>query len=700
MSLQTPTHLGRYEILDEIGRGAMGVVYLAKDPLIGRLVALKTFRASSALSGRDLELFRARFIREAQSAGILSHPNIVTIHDVVEESEEGVTFIAMEYVRGTNLKEVLRSEGRLGLEEAAHVVGEVSEGLEYAHSRGVVHRDVKPANILLTEDRRVKLTDFGIARLGTSNLTHDGQLLGTPNYMAPEQIRGEAADHRADVFSLGVVLYEMLTGEKPFQGDNVTVVTHRIAYEEFIPPEHHGGPELPEPVERVLDRALAKDPDLRYPSVADMAQALGEAVRQARNQELLNETQEIPDVPPPPPESGGEAQPEAVPGPEPSPDRGPEREPAPVPDRGRSLDAVRSVAAAFGRGVAGGLRRVADGARSLAASTSTRRGAAGGAVKSPAAGGRGRRPVLVVVAVLAILAVAALGWGLVGWIGGEEKAAPEQPDPAAAQRAAVGPLLEQAQEALDAGDPRVAVQLYRTAEKVAPGVEGIADSRRRAEEQLAEVQRRERRAAQVTASLGEARTAVDEKRWDDARSAAQRVLDLDADNADAQTILADVDAAVARLERERAARERQAAAKPPPEPEPAVNEPAEPEADDEAEAAAAAEAPAADQDATLALDFFSIYPEGVLTVYFGDDQLLLEPYRFYKRGKFLRPEAAAGKIQNNYTVPPGAAEIRVIIALPGRPALTRMLQANFPPGTTRRLEIRLEDGPDLKTHLE
>ena len=364
---------------------------------------------------------------------------------------------------------------------------------------------------------------------------------------------------------------------------------------------------------------------------------------------------------------------------------------------------MRSATAAFGRRVTGGLRRVADGARSLAAST--RRSASPAAPRgSAAAAARPRRRlVLVAVALLALLAVGALGWGLVGWIGGGESATPESADPAAAQMAAVAPLLEQAQAALDAGDPRVAVQLYRTAEKVAPGVEGIAASLRRAEEQLAQVRRRERRAAQVTTAIGEARTAVDEKRWDDARSAARRVLDLDSGNEDAQAILADVDAAVARIERERAARERQAAAKPPPPPEPEVTEPAEAESEADADAAAAAEAaeaPAASQDATLALDFFSTYPEGVLTVYFGDDQLLLEPYRFYKRGKFLRPEATAGKIRNNYTVPSGAAEIRVIVALPGRPALTKLLQANFPPGTTRKLEIRLEDGPDLQTHLE
>ncbi|HEX3553557.1 MAG TPA: serine/threonine-protein kinase, partial [Thermoanaerobaculia bacterium] len=219
----TPTKLGRYEIADEIGKGAMGVVYLARDPLIGRLVALKTFRIGYSVRDSEMEQFRIRFMREAQSAGILTHPNIVTIHDVVESSEEGMAFIAMEYVRGTNLKLLLQGDQSLPLSFVLETIAQVGDALDYAHSNRVVHRDVKPANILITTDNKVKITDFGIARLDSSNLTQEGQLLGTPNYMAPEQIQGREVDHRADLFSLGVVLYEMLTRHKPFQGENLTV---------------------------------------------------------------------------------------------------------------------------------------------------------------------------------------------------------------------------------------------------------------------------------------------------------------------------------------------------------------------------------------------------------------------------------------------------------------------------------------------
>jgi tRNA A-37 threonylcarbamoyl transferase component Bud32/tetratricopeptide (TPR) repeat protein len=287
-----PRRLGRYEIVDELGKGAMGVVYLARDPLIGRLVALKTFRIGYSVKDQELEQFRARFIREAQSAGILSHPGIVTIHDVTEESDEGVAFIAMEYVRGTNLKMLLQREGPLDPHLAASIVDQVADALDYAHSRGVVHRDIKPANIILTADNRVKITDFGIARLDSSNLTQEGQLLGTPNYMAPEQILGRDVDHRADIFSLGIVLYEMLTRHKPFQGDNLTVVSHRIVYDNFTPPRQYAQ-DLPPGVERVLARALEKAPAQRYQQARELADDLRQAIRPEPTGEALNETMSL-----------------------------------------------------------------------------------------------------------------------------------------------------------------------------------------------------------------------------------------------------------------------------------------------------------------------------------------------------------------------------------------------------------------------
>ena len=267
----TPQNLGRYEILGELGKGAMGVVYLAQDPIIKRQLAIKTFRMAYSAKEKEVAQFRERFLREAQAIGQLSHPNIVTVHDVGQEGED--YFIAMEYVKGVNLKQRMQHDEPLALEFVLEVVAQIADGLDCAHQKGIIHRDVKPANIIITHDHLVKITDFGIARLEQSNLTVAGQLLGTPNYMAPEQIQGRAVDARSDIFSLGVLLYELLTRKKPFQGENLTQVSHRIVYDEFTPPEEYVE-DLPEPVLKVLNRALEKTPEARYQQASEMAREL------------------------------------------------------------------------------------------------------------------------------------------------------------------------------------------------------------------------------------------------------------------------------------------------------------------------------------------------------------------------------------------------------------------------------------------
>ena len=266
MNSLIPPKLGRYEIIDEIEKKWRSVVYLARDPLIGRLVVLKTFHFVL-----DDEI--VLFLREAQAAGTLNHPNIVSVYDVVEDSGDGLAFIAMEYVRGTTLKMLLQSDQPMSLLLIVDIVAQVAEALDYAHAYRVIHRNVKPANILITTNNQVKLTGFGIARIDTSNVTHMGQSLGTPYYMAPEDIRGKEIDHRADLFALGVVLYEMLTRHKPFEGENLMIVSHRIVYDHFTPPEEYTQ-DLPLGIERVLDRALEKDPNRRYLRGKDMVNDL------------------------------------------------------------------------------------------------------------------------------------------------------------------------------------------------------------------------------------------------------------------------------------------------------------------------------------------------------------------------------------------------------------------------------------------
>ncbi|HEY2169310.1 MAG TPA: serine/threonine-protein kinase [Candidatus Angelobacter sp.] len=265
MSIQT---VGRYEITGELGRGAMGVVYKALDPTIGRTVALKTMRLD--VHGLDAQEMVRRFQNEARAAGVLNHPNIVTIYDAGEQ--DGIFYIAMEFIEGTTLHELLAEKRVLATDEVLQLTRQICRGLDYAHSNGIVHRDIKPANIMITGNGTVKIMDFGIAKSG-GQVTNTGQVLGTPNYMAPEQVKGRQLDGRSDLFSLGVILYEMLTGEKPFVGQNVTTIIYKIVNENPITPRDldvtvHPG------LSAIVTKALAKAPDDRYQTGADLVRDL------------------------------------------------------------------------------------------------------------------------------------------------------------------------------------------------------------------------------------------------------------------------------------------------------------------------------------------------------------------------------------------------------------------------------------------
>ena len=291
---RTQLKLGRYEVVRELGKGAMGIVYLAKDPLIGRLVALKTIRASQHAEDEETKEFQQRFVREAQAAGILNHPSIVTVHDIGQDDSTGTSFIAMEYVEGHNLKEVLAQGRPLTFGQIGEIIAQIADGLDFAHSKGIVHRDVKPANIILLDGGRAKITDFGIAKIASSvaNLTTTGQFLGTPNYMAPEQVKGAPVDGRSDLFSLGVCMYECLTRKKPFGGDSLTTISYKIVHEPF-PPMREINPQIPEEYERVIATCLAKEPAQRYQRGKDFAAAVRAAMRGERSLRPVSEPQPI-----------------------------------------------------------------------------------------------------------------------------------------------------------------------------------------------------------------------------------------------------------------------------------------------------------------------------------------------------------------------------------------------------------------------
>ena len=268
--------LGRYRVLKEIGRGSMGTVYLGKDPTIQRFVAIKTVRLDEAEDAEEADAMKARFFREAESTGHLSHPNIVTIYDAGEQ--DGLGFIAMEYLEGTTLRPYGRQQSQLALETVLDTVATVADALDYAHRQGVVHRDIKPANIMLTSDSRVKVMDFGIATLAGSTKTRSMAILGTPSYMSPEQVAGRKADGRADIFSLGVVLFELLAGRRPFEADDVTTLLYRIARE----PHRRladDRPGLPSDLYRIMDCALQKDPAHRYARAGDLSRSLRDCRR-------------------------------------------------------------------------------------------------------------------------------------------------------------------------------------------------------------------------------------------------------------------------------------------------------------------------------------------------------------------------------------------------------------------------------------
>ena len=270
------THVGRYEVERTLGRGAMGIVYLARDPLINRKVALKTLRLDVDVDVADE--FRERFLREAQAAGRLNHPGIVTIHDVGEDRSTGVLYIAMEYIEGRDLKQIMASGHRFRPSEAARIVADVAVALDYAHQMGVIHRDIKPGNLILTRDGSARIADFGIARMESSNLTTDGQFIGTPSFMSPEQITAGPIDGRSDLFSLGVVLYTLLTGQRPFSGETMHHVTRKIV-EAPAPIPSIVDDSVPAAFNPIVVKCLDKDPDRRFQTGAELASVLAALAR-------------------------------------------------------------------------------------------------------------------------------------------------------------------------------------------------------------------------------------------------------------------------------------------------------------------------------------------------------------------------------------------------------------------------------------
>jgi len=265
-----PQTVGRFEIIEELGRGAMGVVYKARDPAIGRTVAIKMVALSQFLNEEQREEFKDRFFREARAAGALSHPNAVSIYDIDEH--DGVPFMAIEFIDGMSLSGLIESRGAVSCEDALSITRQVAGALANAHEAGIIHRDIKPDNILIDAKGRAVVTDFGVARMEQSNLTRTGEVLGTPFFMSPEQVLGESIDGRSDIFSLGVVLYLMLTGARPFAGDSISSVCYHIVHSDPAPFPRDKG--IPPAAAAILERMLAKKREDRFANADDVAAAL------------------------------------------------------------------------------------------------------------------------------------------------------------------------------------------------------------------------------------------------------------------------------------------------------------------------------------------------------------------------------------------------------------------------------------------
>ncbi|MEO8754319.1 MAG: serine/threonine-protein kinase, partial [Casimicrobiaceae bacterium] len=255
-----PERLGKYEIRSALGKGAMGVVYKGFDPHIERDVAIKTIR-KDLVEPELATQYMARFKNEAKAAGRLHHPNIVGVYEYGED--DAVAFIAMEFVEGTGLREHLNQAATFEFAQLVALMSQLLNALEFAHARGIVHRDIKPSNLIVTKEGQLKVADFGVARVDTSNLTTVGMVIGTPSYMSPEQCLGREADARSDLFSTGVVLYELLTGVKPFRG-TVQSIAYRICHDEPEPPSALSTLRLPAPVDQLVAKAMAKDPAARF----------------------------------------------------------------------------------------------------------------------------------------------------------------------------------------------------------------------------------------------------------------------------------------------------------------------------------------------------------------------------------------------------------------------------------------------------
>ncbi len=689
--------LGRYEVLNELGKGAMGIVYLAKDPVIGRLVAIKTIKTGQ--SGEDdseSREFRERFVREAQTAGILSHPNIVTIHDIGEDTESRASFIAMEYIEGRNLKSLLVDKQKFTWDEIADLIAQIGEALDYAHRKGIIHRDIKPANIIMTTDGKIKITDFGIAKVASSNLTTTGQFLGTPNYMSPEQVSGAPVDGRSDIFSLGVVLYELLTNRKPFQGDNLTAISYKIVHEDFTPPAELSA-DIPPEFNPIVARAMAKDPWNRYQRGKDLAlalyqlkahmeeqkalQDLGTMVSAAENLPTLklanlkelaaqgapsSASGERPTTVLPPPASFGAPVPPTVPPPDrfdasPAfPDESGDHDlTAAAPDLAAAMDAIPE-SGSFANAADEQLPPLPGSTPVIPASAAAAAAASQDWKKIAKAEVNPKWFWRVVVGVGALAVI------LIGFFALRARSAGQpsvEPDAALEQGVRDSrQALEEGQKLFGEGKYEESLAKFRQVLSRSPNNLEARKYAQMAENAVKSNQEQSARVAEVGGLVEASRTAMAEGRFEDAKAKADEALAADAANTDAQALRTEADAKIAeKVAAEAAARKKTAKTAAQTAKKPGVPTPGT--ATRAAAVPAPAQGPAAAPvpgNASVRLVFDSPIQEGHIMVAVNDQILLRRPFSFKKN--------ESRSVLGSFTVPSGASTIKAWLSGPDLPA--------------------------------
>ena len=649
---------GRYETVDTIADGAMGTVCLARDRVMDRMVAVKTVNLDLVSDSQERQRLQEALLREAQLVQMLAHPNIVTVHDVVCDGEGQPPSLIMEYVQGTTLDSFLKGGKPLPLDFCIAVVTQIVDALEHAHTMGVVHGDIKPSNILVTDDEeKVKLVDFGISKLLGGETTPTDRLFGTPRYVAPELLAGKEADPRSDLFSLGVVFYEMLTGHAPFAGETATEVTQGIVTGAAnLSPQALA--EVPEALHAVLRRALERDPSDRYQNATDLKRAIvapdgpEEPSDTASTQDLSELV--VPDLPDVDSvlESGPTDEPPTAP------------EPAPAAEK-------------------------ADKPRGFYL---------------------GSREEQVPIQRLALVAATALATALlIGlpllWLVTPERTYNARFSSEHHLRAKVLPLLKEGQRLMRSGEPDVAVRLFDRAEELAPGNPRITHLRARASQEARDVEAYRQSAAEIQDLIIRSRAALDTGNSQRALQFATQALSIEPENPEA---LALADSA-------RSRRARRASTAPPPQKtQPEARAPVKTKTEARPQAVRTTQPRRTVQPAPprprpepkststvsdLRIDVFSYLPKGVLTVYADQDQVLLEPFRFVQKSGFMRKKKTAGRLEKSLRLPAGDTRFRIFVSADGQETQTVSLEAKLLGGQTHVLRLIIAENGSASAQL-